>query len=150
MDGELAIELLQIEAKVLDPSAAELDIGVAEPLGDERSIAPGDLEHLVGHVDADDAPPWPDDLGGDEADLAGAAAEVEDRLAGLEVAARIATAVVPLQDLLWNHLEVPGVVVDRAAEVGHPLPGTLAVAVPNRAVYVCYGHRLQAPLRQLR
>jgi hypothetical protein len=48
-----------------------------------------DLEHGLVHVDADDAPARPHDLGRDVADLARAAAEVEDDLARAEVARRV-------------------------------------------------------------
>ena len=67
----------------------------------------------------------------DEADLAGAAAEVEDGLALPQVAAGIAAAVVPFEDLLRDHREIARVVVDRAAEVGHALLGPLPIALAD-------------------
>ena len=62
-------------------------------------------------------PVGPDDLRGDEADLAGAAAEIEHRLARAQIFARIAAAVIALDHLLRDDLEIFGVVIDRAAKL---------------------------------
>ncbi len=120
-DGPLAqggVEAFQVEPEVLDAALAELDVAVADAFGDDRRVAAGDVEHLVGHVHADDSCPAADDLRGDEADFARAAAEVEHRLAGMQVLAGIAAAVVALDDLLRDDLEVLRIVIDRAAQGG--------------------------------
>ena len=88
----------------------------ADGLGDDWRVASGHVEHLGGHVHSDDAPSGPDRLRGDEADLAAAAAQVEDRLALAQVLARVAAAVVALEDLRGDRLEVAGVVVHRTAQ----------------------------------
>ncbi len=140
--GEPLLEQVEIERQVLDPAAAELDVGEAQPLGDHRRRAPGHRQHLGGHVDADHPALGADHLGGDEADLAGAAAQVEDRLAGLEVAAGVAAAVVALEHLVGDHLEVAGVVVDGAAQVGLALAGAVAVTLFDRLFDVGKAHLL--------
>jgi hypothetical protein len=69
-----------------------------------------------------------DHLRGDEADLAAAGAQVEHRLPGGEVRAGVTAAVVPVEHVGGDRLEVAGVVVDGAAQLGLHGTGTGAVA----------------------
>jgi hypothetical protein len=73
-----------LDGQRLGEASAELDVSQAEGLGGLLRFA----DHLVGHVDADDASAGPDLGGGDEGVQPGAAADVDDPLAGLEAAKR--------------------------------------------------------------
>jgi hypothetical protein len=66
---------------VLEVAVDELDV-VDAGLG---GVGSGEVEHLVGHVEADGPASGGDAAGGDQDVGAGAGAEVEDRLAGVEV-----------------------------------------------------------------
>ena len=57
-----------------------------------------------------------DDLGGDEADLAGAAAEIEHGFSRTQILTRIAAAIVAFDNLLGNHLEILWIVLDGTAK----------------------------------
>lgn len=114
---QLGLEAFQVEGQVLDSALAELDVGVAEPFGGGGCVAAGDCQHFVGHVHADVAAVEPHDLGGDEADLARAATQVEHRLARLEMARGNAAAIVLLKDLLRDHARQVRVVLDRTAQI---------------------------------
>lgn len=111
-------EFVDVEGEILNSALAKLHVGVAETLGDDGRVAAGDLEHVIGHVDPDDTSRTPHDLGGDEADFASAAAEVEDGFAGADVTRGIAAAVILVDDLLGNDLEQLGIVLNGAAEGG--------------------------------
>ena len=89
---------------------------MADALGDLGGRTVGERQHLVVHVDADDTTARPDDLAGQEADLAGAAAQVEHRLAFAQVCRGVTAAVVALQDLARDGGEQGGIVLDRAAQ----------------------------------
>ena len=86
-------------------------------------------------------PSRPDDLRGDEADLAGAAAEVEHRLAGPQILARIAAAIIPLDHLRRNDFEILGIVIDRAAKLRLGGPGSGGVTFPDGGFGVDRAHR---------
>ena len=125
-------------------AAAELDIGVADGLGDDGSVGAGKIQHLVRHVDADNAALGPHDLGGDEADLAAARAEVEHDVALAHVAGWVAAAVVAVKHLLRDDLEILRVVIDRAAQRG--LHGLRAggIAFLHALADVCIGDDLRS------
>ena len=58
-----------------------------------------------------------DDLRGDEANLSGTAAEIEHGLACAQIFARIAAAVIALDHLLRNDLEIFRIVIDRTTKL---------------------------------
>ncbi len=89
---------------------------ITDPLGHDGRVAARDLEHFVGHINPDDLARGADDLRGDEANLAGAAAEIEDGLASPQIFARIAATVIPLDHLRGMTLRYSGVVIDWAAK----------------------------------
>ena len=125
---QFRIEFFQIEREVLNTALAKLDVGVTDFFRDHRRIASRHPEHLVCHIDADHFAARSDDLRRDEADLPGAAAEIENGFALAYVFARIAAAVIPLDHFLRNDFEVFAVVVDRATKpwLGRLSPGSVA------------------------
>ncbi len=138
--GDLLLEAIEVERQILDPAAPELDVGKAGALGHDRRIAPRHLEHVRRHVDTDHPPLGPDHLRGDEADLARAATEIEHRLSGLQVLRRVAAAVVALDHLGRDDLQVARVVVDRAAELLDLGVRALAVPLSDVLLDFRYGH----------
>src|SRR5206468_3965837 len=113
---QLSIQQFQIEPQILDTAFAKFHVRVAEAFGDDRRIAPRDLQHLVGHIDANDFTVRPDDLCGDETDFSRAAAQIEDRFAFTQVTRGIATAVIALDHFSWNDLEIFRVVIYRTTQ----------------------------------
>ena len=120
---QLFIEFFQIERQVLDPALAEFDVGVAQSLGDDRRVASRHFQHGVGHVHADDPAPGPDDLRGDETDFSGATAQVEHGLAGSEVTAGVAAAIVLLNDLVRDDFQKTLIVIHSATQGRFGGPG---------------------------
>src|SRR5882724_1042347 len=129
----MTVERVVVGAKVLDSSATELHVVVGEPSRDRRAVTPGQTEHLVVEIDADHSPLGADDLRRDVADLAGARSEIEHRFSGREMAGRVAAAVVALENLRRNRLEVAGVVVDRATKRSLGSAGRSHVALEDFA-----------------
>ena len=115
MPNEVGLGGGDVQAHVLDAALLELDVGVADRISDLAPGALGEGEHLVVDVDADDPAGGPDDLRGDEGDLAAAAAEVQHRLALAEVLGGVAAAVVAVEHLLRDDGQEAGGVVDGAA-----------------------------------
>jgi len=113
---QFLIELLEIECEVLDATFSKLDVRVANPLRHNRCVRARDLQHLVGHVYADHAPVGTDYLRRDKADLAGAAPEIEHRLAFANIFAGIAATVIPLDHFPRNYLQELGIVLDGATK----------------------------------
>ena len=101
---QFRVELFEIERQILDAAFAELDVRVTDPLRHDRRVPARDLQHFVGHVDADDLSVRPDDLRGDETDFSGPAAEIEHGLALAQIFARIAAAVVAFDHFLRDDL----------------------------------------------
>jgi hypothetical protein len=66
------------DRQILDQALPELDIAVAH----RRRRHAGALQHLVGHIDADNLTLDPDLFGGDKAVEAAARPEIDDPLAG--------------------------------------------------------------------
>ena len=64
-----------------------------------------DFQHVVGHVHADDTSRLPHDLGSDETNLSGSAAEIQDSFAWFEKAGRISAAVIFGNDFLGDDFE---------------------------------------------
>src|SRR2546425_9028418 len=83
----------------------EPDVVAAKRGGDHRLVFPRQGEHLQVEVHADYAALRSGDLRCDEANLAGAAAQVQHRIARTDVARGVATAVVLLEDLQRNRSE---------------------------------------------
>ena len=75
-------------------------------------MRPGDLQHFIRHIDADDFALRPDNLRGDETNFSRAAAEIEDGLAFAQILARIAATVIALDYFLRNGLEIFRFVID--------------------------------------
>ena len=113
----------------MDASLAKLCIGKSDPFGDYGCVAAGDFQHVVGHIDADDAALRADHLRGDETDLPRAGAQVEHGLTGLEPLGGIAAAVVLFDDFVGDGFKPLAVVFDRAAESGFLGAGGGSVAV---------------------
>ena len=116
MLAQALVQPLQIESEILDAAPPKLHVCVADPLGDDRRVSTGDLQHLGGHVDADDLARLSHHLRRDEADLACAAAQIEDSLTRPEIAAGIAAAVVPFDDLVRDDLQELRIVVHGTTE----------------------------------
>lgn len=138
---EARCEFVDIKGEILNSTLAKLHVGVTETLGDDGRVAAGDFEHVIGHVDPDHASRTPHDLGGDEADLAGAATEVEDGLAWADVTRGIAAAVILVDDLLGDDLEQFGIVLNGAAEGGFGSFGGGGVALLDRRFGAMSIHR---------
>jgi len=113
---QFRVEHVNAEGEVLDAAFAKLDVRVADTLRHDWRIPARDLEHLVGHINADDFSFRPHHLRGDETNLSSAASEIEHRLAFPEISARIAATVIAFDDFLRNDLEVFRVVIDRATK----------------------------------
>src|SRR5207249_4895648 len=97
-------------------SLVKLDVRVSDAFRDDRRVAAGDFEHLIGHVHADDLAGRPDDLRRDETNLAGPAAEIEHRLAFANIPARIAAAVILRDDFLRYDFQKLPVILDGATQ----------------------------------
>ena len=126
---QFSVEFFQIEREILDAAFAKLDVGIADALRDDGRVAACDFEHVVGHIHADNAPLRADHLRGDEANFPRAAAEIEHGLAFADIGARVAAAVVALNDFLRNDFEPARIVLHRAAERGFAALRTGGVAV---------------------
>ncbi len=81
MTSQLPVQSLQIERQILNAPFAKLHIRESQTAGHDRSVAARDLQHIVGHVDADDFPLRADNLRGDETDFSRPAAQIEDGFA---------------------------------------------------------------------
>ena len=79
---------------------------------------------------------------GDEADFSGAAAEIEDGLAGAQIFAGIAAAVIALDDFLRDDFEILGVVFDRAAKFRFGCLGARRIAFTDFGFGVDGAHAL--------
>ncbi len=73
---------------MLDLAEAELDICSPDP----RGVVAGFLQHLMGHVDANDPAARTDPVGCEKAIKPGAAAEIDDDLTGLHRGERLRIA----------------------------------------------------------
>jgi hypothetical protein len=62
------------------------------------------------------------------------------------MAARVTTAIIPLEDLRWNNLQVTWVVVHWAAEIVHTVHGSQTIAVMDGLLDVKCGTRHSANL----
>ena len=109
---QLSIQQFQIERQILDPAFAEFHVGVTDAFSDNRRVAACDLEHFVGHIDADHFPLWADNLCGDETDFSRAAAQIENRFAFAQITRWIAATVIALDYFLRNNVEIFGLVFD--------------------------------------
>src|SRR3954462_12165023 len=97
MPPQMPIDELHVECQVLDPCLGEGDVAVPDAVGYLAGGCSSESEHVVVDVHTEDLTVATDDLGGDEAHLTGAAAEVEHTLALPYVPHRVAAAVVPLE-----------------------------------------------------
>jgi hypothetical protein len=102
-------------------------------LTDGSLVLARDGEHVVVHIDTDDAAGGPDDLRGDETDFSGAAAEVEDGFAGAEITGWIAAAVIALDYFGRDDFQVLTVVFDRTTEGFDARLCRIAVAITDGA-----------------
>ena len=141
LGGEGSVEAVEVESEILDPPPAELDVGEAQAVGHGRAVPAGQVQHLGVGVDADHPAGGADDLGGDEADLAPARAEVEHGLAGADERGGVAAPVVAADHLVGDRLQEPGVIDDRAAEGGLDLGGGVGVAASDGGLDVQLGAR---------
>lgn len=110
---EFAVEEFEIEREVLDTAFAELDIGIADALGDDGGVAACDFEHGIGHINADDFSFGADDLRSDETNLTGAASEIENCFPGFYILTGVAAAIIFFDNFFWNNFEIFRVVVYR-------------------------------------
>ena len=94
----------------------EFDVRPSDPIGNRLSMAVGQFEHVVVHVDADDATMRSDDLGSDVADFSAAASEVENGLSRFDPFRRITTSVIALDQFRRQYVEIFVLVIDRTAQ----------------------------------
>ena len=113
---QLRVQPLQIQREILDAALAKLHIGKPDPLRHHRRIAPRHLQHRVGHIHADHPPRRAHHLRRDETNLSRPAPEIEHRLPGPQMLARIAAAVVALDDLRRDDFQILRIVIHRAAQ----------------------------------
>ena len=73
-----------------------------------------------------------DDLGNNVAGFAAARTEIEDRFAGMDVARRIAAAVVLFDNLVRNDFEQSFVITHRQTQTGFDFLGGVAIALQHR------------------
>ena len=106
----------EVEREVLDARLAKVHPVAAELHRHLALVFARQGQHVVVHVDPDDLSLGPHDLGREVADLAGAAAEVEDDIARPHVRRRVTATVIALDDLLGQEGEERGVVAHRAAQ----------------------------------
>ena len=86
--------------QVLNLAAAKLDVVITEPVADRLLVFARQLQHRRIEIDADHFALGADDLGDDVASLAAAGAQIENRLAFVNITRRIAAAVVFLDDFV--------------------------------------------------
>ncbi|TKS57772.1 MAG: hypothetical protein EWM73_03734 [Nitrospira sp.] len=101
---------------------SEFDVGcgMAQVPGHDRRVAPGDLQHRVGHVDADHAPGGADAAGGLEAVDPAAGADIQDGLARphrVQSGRRAAAVGNPQYFLRNERFQVVEIVAGRAAHL---------------------------------
>jgi len=106
----------EIERKVLNAAFAKFDVRVTDPFADNRRIAARDLEHFVGHIDADDFAAWSDNLRGDKTNFPSAAAKIEHDFTFAQIAGRVAAAIIALDYFSWNCCEIFRLVIDRTTK----------------------------------
>ena len=143
----MGLEPFLIESEVLNLALAELDVVIAERVPDALPVLAREREHVVVHVDADDAAFRPHHLRRDITNLAATASKVENRFSGTQVLRRVPAAVVPLEDLFRNHRQVSRVVVHGTAELSLSRRCRLRVARLHGSFGVHLGcHHQKLPL----
>ena len=85
-------------------------------------------------------PSGADDLRGDEANLSGAAPEIEHRLVFSQILAGIAAAVIAIDDFLRNDFEIFGIVIDRTTKLRFGGFGPGGVTFPDGGFCVDRAH----------
>ena len=107
---------------------------LAKPIffGNLWLVLPCEGKHVVVAIDADHFSCLANNLRSDVTDLAAAAAEVEHRLAGVDMLRRVAAAVVALDDFFGDDFEVLRIVIDRATKGRLGRLGRGAVAFSHR------------------
>src|SRR5204863_2456983 len=98
--------------QILNAAFAEFNIVKSDRLADHRRVLPGQRQHVVIHVHADDAPRRPHNLRGDKTNLPGSAADIQNGFSMLEMFGRVAAAIVVVDDFLWNDLQKLTIVFD--------------------------------------
>ena len=112
------------------------DVVVADLLGDGLMVLAGQRQHVGVHVDADHLALGAGHLGGDPAHLAGAGAQVQHCVSRPHEGRRVPTAVVALDDLVGEDLQVGLVVRDRGTEGFLAVLGALGVAGQDSGFFV--------------
>src|SRR5690242_5100795 len=103
-------------------------------------------EHLRVDVNAYYLSRSADYLGGDEADFAGATAEVQYRFSRIQIRRRVTTSVVTLDYVVRNHFQIARVITDRAAEGFLKLPSAVGIAFAHFLLDVKSGdHSICSP-----
>ena len=140
---KVSVHLAIVQREILYLAFMKGHVVVTEAISDLLPITFRQCQHLIVHVDAEYPAFGADDLCGDVAYLAPTAAEIEHRFPPMQMPGRIATAIITLQDLLGDGLQIAVIVGDRTAESVFLDAGGLGVAVSYRSFYVdgCVGHR---------
>src|SRR5574341_2318531 len=97
---EVSVNKLKVKGKVLNFSLHELHIGIADAPRRLRGVPPGQGQHVIVHVNADDTALRPHNLARQEARLSGARPEVKDGLPLLKIRYGVPAPVVPPEDLV--------------------------------------------------
>ena len=132
MGFQVGVHLLQRELQVLDAGAVKLYVVVPQPLSNGRLVFPRQRQHFGVEVHPDHPAGGADQLRRDVTNLAGAGAQVEYRVARPHKQRGVAAAVISLQDLGRDKLQVARVAAGRTTKRQLFGAGSLAVALPHR------------------
>ena len=110
---QVLIEQFQIGFQILDLAAAKFDVVIAELIADGFLILACQFQHRRIEIDADHFAASADNLGNDVACLAAAGTQIENGFARMNIARRIAAAVVFFDDLLGDDFQQRFVVTHR-------------------------------------
>src|SRR5260370_5631524 len=89
---------------------------MADTLTDACLIFPGQRQHLIVRIDADNLALRANNLRGDVADLAGARTQIEDDIAFADKCRRVSASIVALFDFIRYDAEVLLVILDRTTK----------------------------------
>ena len=145
MISEPAVQAVEIYRQVLEASASELNIAKSQLIGHGGRMTPRERQHLGVHVDTNHASRRTDNLSCDKTCLAAAAAEIQNRVAWLQIGRRIAASVVALDDFARYYFEIAWIVAHRAAQRVLPRGSPILVALPHHFVDVQLSRHLYVP-----
>ena len=100
----------------MDSALPKFNDGVTQSPGNDGRVTPCHFQHFIGHIDADNFSCRADDLRRDETNLPCPAAQIEHGFSRLEVTARVAAAIILLNDFFRDDFQVLALIIDGATQ----------------------------------